>query len=219
MLPRLSRLVMPMIFAAFIGCKTNTPMVRHHNWTMQTKLQAVQHWREFAVKMADNLQNDGQFNGRTIYVETLGEDSEFSAAFGKLLVAALMDRGFRIAQTNQGADLKLVVGHQVLVHGRRFGFSMNATGVLSGLGLGARNLITGDESGSPGKTRGELLTTVWIHKQSRVLYCKNQIAYINAKDASLYLTPEEFDLFSKSEDSRSGLLNWFSATMGDNSRW
>jgi hypothetical protein len=96
---------------------------------------------------------------------------------------------------------------------------MNATGIVGGVGLAVRNWFTGDESGSPGTTRGEVLTTLWINKKASTLYCANQIAYFNIKDASLYLSPDELVHFSGVEQSRSGLFNWFSAIMGDDSRW
>jgi hypothetical protein len=221
---------MPIFLVVLAGCKTNTPMVRHHPWTMQTKLQAVHHWREFAKGMAHDLQARGQFEGCTFSVENIGPESEFSSAFAKLLVSALIEGGFKIAQPNKGASLKIVLGHQIIVHGRRFGHcglvsditgrgSMNATGIVGGVGLAVRNWFTGDESGSPGTTRGEVLTTLWINKKASTLYCANQIAYFNIKDASLYLSPDELVHFSGVEQSRSGLFNWFSAIMGDDSRW
>lgn len=212
-------LAIAVVLTTAVGCKTNTPIVRHHEWSTQTKLQAVQHWKVFAARMADNLVRDGQFSGQSVHVETLGENTEFSYAFSNLLVSELIDRGFKVVQADRSADIKLVVGHQLLVHGRRFGFSLNATAPLGGLALGVRNVFTGDDSGTPGKTRGELLSTLWILRNSKVLYCKNQVAYINSKDTSLYLTSEEFENFSKSEESRSKLSNWFSEIWTDDSRW
>jgi hypothetical protein len=218
------RLIMSILVVALVACKTNTPMVRHHAWTLQTKVQAVQHWQKFAVEMAENLRRSGQFTGATFSVETNGKNTEFSSAFSKLLVSALIERGFRIVQSKQAANFEIILGHQVIVHGRRFGHcvglgGMNATDPGSGLGLAVRNWFTGDESGSPGSTRGELLTTLWIRKKISVLYCENQIAYFNVKDAPTYLAPDDLGHFSGIEESRSGLFNWFSAIMGDDSRW
>jgi hypothetical protein len=230
MFHRFLRLVMSIFVLVLVGCKTNTPMVRHHKWTLQTKLQAVHHWREFANGMVDDLQRRGTFEGCTFSVENSGEGSEFSSAFSKLLVSALIERGFKVAQPSRGSNFKIVIGHQIIVHGRRFGHcglvnditgrgSMNATDLGSGLGLAVRNWFTGDESGSPGTTRGEVLTTLWILKQTNVLYCGNQIAYFNVKDAPLYLGPDQLGQFAAVEKSRSGLFNWFVAIMGDDSRW
>lgn len=223
------RLVMPIFLVVLAGCKTNTPMVRHHPWTMQTKLQAVQHWREFAKGMAHDLQARGQFEGCTFSVENIGPETEFSSGFAKLLVSALIENGFKIAEPNNGPSLKILLGHQIIVHDRRFGHcrhvsditglrSMNATDLVSGIGFAVRNWFTGDESGSPGKTRGEVLTTLWVVKKTGTLYCENQIAYFNTKDASLYLSPDELVHFSQLEKSRSSMFNWFSA-IGDDSRW
>ena len=218
------RLIMSILVVALVACKTNTPMVRHHSWTLQTKMQAVQHWQKFAVEMAENLRCSGQFTGAAFSVETSGNDTEFSSAFSKLLVSALIERGFRIVKSKQAANFEIILGHQVIVHGRRFGHcvglgGINATDLGSGLGLAVRNWFTGDESGSPGSTRGELLTTLWIQKKTSVLYCENQIAYFNVKDAPTYLAPDDLGHFSRIEESRSGLFNWFSAIMGDDSRW
>lgn len=219
MASRLLLLATTVVLTTSVGCKTNTPIVRHHQWSAQTKLQAVQHWKVFAARMAENVSSSGQFPSQTVHLETLGESTEFSYAFANLLVSELIDRGFKVVQADRKADAKLVVGHQVLVHGRRFGFSMNATAPLGGLAMGMRNMLTGDDSGTPGQTRGEVLSTLWILQNSKVLYCRNQVAYINSKDASLYMTEEEFGKFSKSEESGSKLSNWFSEVWTDDSRW
>jgi hypothetical protein len=149
----------------------------------------------------------------------LQPDPEFSQAFGKLVISALTEKGFQVASTEQGADFKLIIGTQVVFHGRRYGFGTNATEGFGALALGFRNLLAGDNSGSPGKTRGELLVTSWVHKKNRVLYCNNQIAYVPVKDASLYLSDSEWEQFSKAEASRGGLGSWFSSSFKDDSQW
>ena len=205
---------------ACASCKTNVPMIENHKLSFQKRLQAVQHWKLLSAELVTKLQqSERKFPGDTVYVDMLGEETEFSQAFGKLLISTLTERGFKVASVESGADVKLLVGSQVVFHGRRYGSGFNATSPISDLALGVRNLLAGDNSGSPGRTRGELLVTAWVHHKDRVLYCSNQIAYITTKDASLYLSGEGWEQFSRVEASRSGFNQWLASSLTDDNRW
>ena len=208
---------LPLLFLA--GCKTHAPMIQNHQVTFQKKLKAVHHWKVLANDLVKSLQAREEFAGKTVFLDVLQPEPEFSQAFGKLVISALTEKGFQVASAEQGADFKLILGTQVVFHGRRYGFGANATDGLSALALGFRNLLAGDSSGSPGQTRGELLVTSWVHQKNRVLYCNNQIAYVPVKDASLYLSESEWDQFSKAESARGGLGSWFSSSFSDDSQW
>jgi len=216
---RFAPLVLAAAVVACAGCKTNAPMVENHTLTFQKKLQAVQHWKVLSSELVARLEQNGQFSGRSVYVDMLGEDTEFSQAFGKLLVAALSERGFKIVSVESAAEVKLLVGNQVIFHGRRYGSGFNATSAVGALALGVRNAVAGDNSGSPGQTRGELLVTSWVHHRNRVLYCDNQIAYITTKDAPLYLSGTNWEQFSQLEASRSGFKHWLASSLSDDNRW
>ncbi len=194
-------------------------MVENHQVSFQKKLNAVHHWRVLADELVAKFRAQKQFAGRTLYVDVLHEETEFSQAFGKLVISALTEKGIKVVSTEQGADLKLILGNQVVFHGRRYGLGLNATSGLSALTLGLRNVVAGDDSGSAGQTRGELLVTAWIHHGNRVHYCSNQIAYITPKDASLYLSELELEKFRQLETSRRGFKHWFSYSFADDSRW
>ncbi|MBJ7391382.1 MAG: hypothetical protein JHC85_07455 [Chthoniobacterales bacterium] len=193
-------------------------MVENHPVTLQKKLLAVHHWRVLAAELVSKLEGHEEFAGKTLYVDVLRDETEFSQAFGKLVISTLTERGFRVVSSEQGADLRLIIGNQVVLHGRRYGIGFNATTGLSALALGVRNVLAGDDSGSAGQTRGELLVTSWIHHGNRVHYCANQIAYITPKDASLYLSESEWEKFRGREASERGFKHWFSESAADVSR-
>ena len=204
--------------AVCANCKTNVPMRENHKLSFQKRLQAGQHWKLLSAELVTKLQqSEHKFAGHTVYVDRLGEETEFSQAFGKLLISTLTEKGFKVASVESGAVVKLLVGNQVLFHGRRFGSGFNATSPISELALGVRNLLAGDNSGSPGRTRGELLVTAWVHHKDRVLYCSNQVAYITTKDAPL--SGEGWEQFSRIEASRSGFKQWLASSLADNNRW
>lgn len=207
------------LIVACAGCKTRAPMVENHPVTFQKKLNAVHHWRVLADELVSKLEAQEQFAGKRLYVDTLHEETEFSQAFGKLVISTLTKKGFKVVSSEQAADLKLIIGNQVIFHGRRYGVGLNATTGLSAIALGLRNVLAGDDSASAGQTRGELLVTAWIHQGNQVHYCANQIAYITPKDATLYLSESESEKFQQLEASRRGFKRWFSSSFADDSRW
>lgn len=218
----MQRLLIPALLSlafTLAGCKTRAPMIENHPVTFQKKLKAVHHWKVLARELVSRLQSEELFGGKIVYLDVLQSDTEFSQAFGKLVISALTEKGFKVTSSERGSDLKLIIGNQVIFHGRRYGLGLNATNSLSALGLGFRNVLAGDDSGSAGQTRGELLVTSWVHQRNRVLFCNNQIAYITPKDASLYLSEPEFEKFSQLEASRSGFRHWLAESFKDDSRW
>lgn len=214
-----------LFFAACAGCKSRAPMVKNHEVTFQKKLHALHHWRVLSADLVKSLQQNVDVSGRTVFVEVLGNETEFSEAFGKLVVSTLNEHGIKVSTVEKGADIKLVLANQAVFHGRRFAtphplnFINNSSNPLLTLPLAVGNLVTGDDSGSPGQTRGELLVTAWAHQKGRVLHCSNHIAYVPVKDAPLYVSSANWDHFERIETSRRGYGNWLSACFGDDSRW
>jgi hypothetical protein len=207
------------LFFSLTGCKTNVPMIKNQRVTYQRKLKAVHHWNVLSKDLARALRARGEFAGKTLFVEIPQPESEFSRAFEKLVISALTDEGFRVASTKKAADLSLIVGTQAVFHGRRYGFAFNGTDILGTVALGVGHLITGDDSGSPGQTRGELLVTSSVHEGRNLPYCHNQIAYIAVKDASLYLTDPEWEKFRQAEAAREESGSWLSHAFRDDSLW
>jgi hypothetical protein len=216
---RLICLALVPLFFSLNGCKTNAPMIENHRVTYQRKLNAVHHWDILAKDLAKAFHAHGEFAGRTVYLEIPQPESDFSRAFEKLVISALTDKGFRVAANERAADLKLIVGAQAVFHGRRYGFASNGTDLLGAITLELRNFLTGDAPGSPGQTRGELLVTSWVREGKSLPYCRNQIAYIPVKDASLYLTDPEWERFRKTESAREDTGSWLYHAFRDDSRW
>lgn len=200
-------------------------MVKNHPVTFQKKLHAVHHWRVLSADLVDSVRQNVDVSGKSFFVEVLSSDTEFSEAFGKLVVSTLTERGIQVSTVEKGADMKLVIGNQAIFHGRRFAtphplnFINNSSNPLLTLPLAVGNLVGGDDSGSPGQTRGELIVTAWVHQRDRLLHCSNHISYVPVKDAPLYVSAANSDQFYRLEASRSGWGNWLSSRFGDDSRW
>ena len=110
-------------------------MVENHPVTLQKKLLAVHHWKVLAAELVSKLQSHEEFAGKTLYVDVLRDETEFSQAFGKLVISTLTERGFKVVSSKQGADLRLLIGYQVVIHERSYGIGFNATTGLNALAL------------------------------------------------------------------------------------
>lgn len=204
MLKAFLNLLITLVFACLLGCKTNSPVVQHQRWSLQKKVQAAEHWKRLANELVDDLEKSGSLNGKTIYVTSLGERTDFSDAFSKLVLGALTDREIQVSDSSQSSVPNLVLTNQLLLHGRRYGYlhrpeGNNETSVLSRLLLGVRNFFTGDESRRSDETRGELLVSALVYKNNKLIECRNHAAYIQIKDAALYLTPSDWNDLCESE--------------------
>ena len=204
MLKALLTFLVTFVFACLVGCKTTVPVVENQRWSLQKKVQAAEHWKRLANDMVKDLEKSGNLDGKTIYVTSLGERTDFSDAFSKLVLGALTEREIQVIDSNQSDVPNLVLANQLLLHGRRYGYlenpvGKNGTSVFSGMLLGVRNFFTGDDTGQSNETRGELLVSALVYKNNRLLGCRNHAAYIQVKDASLYLTPSDWNSFSESE--------------------
>jgi hypothetical protein len=204
MLKALLTFLVTFVFACLVGCKTTVPVVHHQRWSLQKKVQAAEHWKRLATDMVNDLEKSGNLDGKTIYVTSLGERTDFSDAFSKLVLGALTERGIPVTNSGHGGVPNLVLTNQLLLHGRRYGYFKNPTGnngtsVFSEMLLGVRNFFTGDDTGQSNQTRGELLVSALVYKNNKLIGCRNHAAYIQVEDASLYLTPEDWIGFSESE--------------------
>src|ERR1043166_2904644 len=178
------------LLAGALGCKTNVPMVRHHPATLQTKLQAVDHWRIMAQELAERIASEPGLKTKGLYVQPLEEPSSFAEAYRKLLISELMHRSVKLAETPELAPVRVSIANQLVSHGDRE-FLCNPTTIFSAIGLGVRNFFVGDGLGTDWQTREELLVTTQVHENEVLRLLDTQIVYVSPNDASLYTAQAE----------------------------
>ena len=228
MLKALLTFLVTLVFACLVGCKTTVPVVENQRWSLQKKVQAAEHWKRLANDLVSDLEESGNLTGKTIYVTALGERTDFLDAFSKFVLGALTERGIQVADSSRPGALNLVLTNQLLLHGRRYGYlnmpvskqrvsfyaesrdkkkwvyvnlpvPTNGTSIFSRVLLGVRNFFTGDDSGQSNERRGELLVSALVYRNDTLIGCRNFAAYIQVTDASLYLTPADWDYFLETE--------------------
>lgn len=91
------------------------PVADDYKYSTQTKMQAADHWRQFADQAATNTRNAVP---GSVPVFVPNKPGVFEAGFQAYLETALMRQGFTLSQTPRGAD---VIDYSVepVVHGWR----------------------------------------------------------------------------------------------------
>lgn len=94
-------------FAALLlaGCATphsEAPLATNFPTSQQQKIQAAAHWQVIATDVARQLSTDLK-SRPVLYVNRDRHDSAFDRAFGNQLVSALLEQGFVVQKSPQGA--------------------------------------------------------------------------------------------------------------------
>ncbi|MDP2152692.1 MAG: hypothetical protein Q8J66_03415 [Methylotenera sp.] len=194
------------------ACATNIPQAKNFEPTSQKKAMAAQHWGMIATDAVERtklaLAKQATLNGSPLYVSD-NSSTDFGRAFRKYMIAGLIDAGYTVSATKQGA---IEVGYeaQVIRHASSFepsffGYKPGmATGGVVGfwvlrdalkywsttnLGLGsvvAAASYDGYRAVNPGETGVELLVSTSIIHNNRYVMLNADAYYIEKDEAWLF---------------------------------
>ena len=188
-----------------VGCATRVPLVQHHEGAYQIKVQALEHWDLMAKEVAAKTTSFPGFATKAIKVETntvsttyipreegLGrafEDTRntfFTAAFSDMIRSELANSSMELTEAAT-APLSLVVRVHLARHGTRF--RVNPTTIFGAAGYGVEHIFTGQEVGTPGSTKSEVLVVTEIREGERIRMAVKQIVYVSPDEGYLYFNP------------------------------
>lgn len=209
---KLARLSAVFLFFIISGCAMSIPQAKNFAPTSQKKAMAAQHWGMIATDAVDQtrlaLAKQSTLNSSPLYVSDNGS-TDFGRAFRKYMIAGLIDAGYTVSATKEGA---IEVGYeaQVIRHASSFepsffGYKPGmATGGVVGfwvlrdalkywsttnLGLGsvvAAASYDGYRAVNPGETGVELLVSTSIIHNSRYVMLNADAYYIEQDEAWLF---------------------------------
>lgn len=96
------------------------PLTTNYKLTTQKKMQALQHWKELADKIAVQIKEEvktGKHANKGIYVSPAGT-TEFEKNFRTLLISALIKQNLKVTN-NQGQHMILIFNIDMVKHGKR----------------------------------------------------------------------------------------------------
>jgi hypothetical protein len=167
------------------GCATKVPMVRYHEGTYQTKVQALQHWDLMAEEIADKTAGVPAFSGKSVALTGSTGTSDFLRALNAMVKTELLNKGVRVLETPDAA-LTLSVETQLVRHGERF--VGNPTTLLGALGYAGVHVFTGQTVGTRRSAKAELLVLSVVREGGIAKMAVKQIVYVSDDEASLYET-------------------------------
>lgn len=202
------------VFLFFIisGCATSIPQAKNFELTSQKKAMAVQHWgliaNDAVAQTRLALSKQPSLAGSRLYVAE-NSNTDFGRAFRKYMIAGLIDAGYTVSATKQGA---IEVGYeaQVIRHAsffdpKVFGYQPGlATGGVAGfwvlrdaLKYGSSTAFAlgsvataaaydGYKATNPGETGVELLISTSIIHQDQYVMLNADAYYIEKGEAWLF---------------------------------
>ncbi len=180
----------------FAGCtSTRIPVAERPPLYSQEKIQAVDHWDNIAIYVAERVQKTYEDRkdlvGRPIYIQP-PNDRPFTKAFSSLLHTQLVSRGMQVSKEMEPDSVRLSYNLQLV------NFDPSRTGWLPSLadvGLGVVNMVTGLYTTHSDQ---ELIVNSSMVEGNRYAMHISKIYYINDDDWALYFNPVLGDEASES---------------------
>ena len=188
---RLVLLTMLAVSVFFAGCSTaHVPVPEKPAAYSQQKIQAVEHWRDIAVDVAEKIRNAlverDDLLTRPLYL-TPPNSRPFMLAFHELLQTELVSRAVQVAQTPEAGSVLVDYDvSSVLYHSSRFNRGYYSH--LADMGVAVGGIFSGT-SGSD----HEIVVTVRMSHNNRYVTHLSYIRYINDKDWPLYINPHSLE--------------------------
>ncbi|HBA08458.1 MAG TPA: hypothetical protein DCW48_01915, partial [Methylotenera mobilis] len=112
---KLARLSAVFLFFIISGCAMSIPQAKNFAPTSQKKAMAAQHWGMIATDAVDQtrlaIAKQSTLNSSPLYVSDNGS-TDFGRAFRKYMIAGLIDAGYTVSATKEGA---IEVGYEAQV--------------------------------------------------------------------------------------------------------
>ena len=197
-----------------VGCASRVPISRNHPLSGQKKAKAAHHWDVLADDIAHQTQIaasrlDSPIKDSPLYIKPLQGHTAFSAAFSNFLITRLVNRGLPVS-SNAEEGMAISYETQLLRHdSSRY---THLPGSLTALAAGVwviRDIVGAAASAIPTTlgmtgladfalghyageaTHTELIVTTSIIYDSRYIFRKSDIYYIEDEDTDLFTETSE----------------------------
>jgi len=190
------------------GCASRVPVATNHPLTTQKKAKAAHHWDVLADDIARQTQaavgrGGSPMKGKAIYIQPAGT-SPFDHAFRNFLITRLVNRGLPV--TSEAKDAQAISYETQLVRHESSRYT-HVPGTLTALTAGiwvVRDIVGSASSAIPTTigmaglgdyalgqyageaTHTELIVTTSIMEQSRYIFRKTDIYYIEDEDVDQF---------------------------------
>ena len=184
MIKKLNILLFLSVFL-FAGCLSNMPRITmgpSEKKETQPKVEALLHWQEMAVQLAEELvqKKDIFQEGQKLYVQKSEYETPFAVAFYKFVLSAFHDRGIPVTN-NPDNELTLTFNVQNVRHEKEE--VGGAARVVEDFGI----ILTGTSGNTAGREAEEILVFTALSNTEEDVFVLSQIAYINRNESHFYL--------------------------------
>lgn len=188
---RLTMLTMLLLITFFAGCtRSHVPVPEKPVAYAQEKAQAVDHWRDIAVDVADKIRDAlverPDLVTKPVYV-TAPNSRPFMLAFHQLLKTELVSHAIQVSEQREEDTVQVEYDVLTVLHDSSR-FNAGVYSWLADLGIGLGRLFSGS-SGSD----NEIVVNVRMAYNNRYVVHRSYTRYINDDDWMLYLNPESLD--------------------------
>ncbi|WP_036299698.1 hypothetical protein [Methylotenera sp. L2L1] len=209
---KLTGLFLMVLSGCLTACVTNIPQAKNFESTAQRKAMAAQHWGVIATDAVEQtrsaLAKQVTLAGSPLYVSDNGS-TEFGRAFRQYMIAGLIDAGYAVSATKEGA---IEVGYEAQVIRHASSFDPKSLGYQPGMATGGvagfwvlrdalkygfstafamgsvavAGAYDGYKAVNPGETGVELLVSTSIIYKNRYVMLNADAYYIEKDEAWLF---------------------------------
>ena len=184
-------LLTALALAVFLaGCaKSTVPVPEKPKAYVQEKAQAMDHWREIAVNVAERVRHAllerGDIIEKPIYVQP-PNSRPFMLSFHQLLKTEMVSRAMQVSETRERDTIRLDYDVITVFHDPSR-FNEGIFSRIADMGLLVSNVFTG---ASPSASHHEISVNVRMSYNNRYVLHLSYLRYINDADWPLYISPE-----------------------------
>lgn len=189
---RLTLLTMLALIAFLAGCsRSHVPVPEKPTAYTQERTQAVEHWRDIAVDVAEKIRNAlverDDLLMKPLYVSP-PNSRPFMLTFQQLLKTELVSRGIQVAESREPGSVDVDYDVLTVVHDPSR-FSQGYYSAFADMGVAVGRFF----SGNPKTSDHEIVVNVRMAYNNRYVTHLSYIRYINDADWDLYISPESLD--------------------------
>ncbi|WP_257252827.1 MULTISPECIES: hypothetical protein [unclassified Endozoicomonas] len=200
---------LPLLFS-LLGITACSPLPQANNviQTSQAKLQSAQHWGVIADHLSDQLTQDGDLLGKSLYIDESRYNTDFSKVFSKQLVSELVKKDVDVNLSSSPTFSELEIDVDVVRHpndrDKGTGFPMSiglasAWFIVKTKGYGVIPAVVAAEymSSEPSRTNTEIAVTTRVMEGNSIQFSETHIYYITDQSIKQFKTPGSVSLTDK----------------------